>query len=343
MKRLPRGTYIGGHQMSAIIGMHPYSSIGDVYAQCALGISGITDDEVDADPSSPNVLRRGKICEDGVIEYIERVCLGLPSGTLKRDVFVVDKDVPFFAGTIDAAEVDDDGKIVHVHEVTVTSTRASDAWGIDGDPGGASKYKWIQCQHYQGISGATGGTVWLFIADTGEIRRYPAAKKNSAIESMRNDAEMFWLEHVLPKIPPTIECESLGAWAVAETSIDAIYQNEDGGLLDSTAEIVKAANDYAEAREDVKSHEDKKRGSAAKIKSLLADHSASQWDGGRVSWKRNKPREKTDYEAAFKHLAQEQGLDGDELHAVSQKFTTKKDGPRILRVTIKAEKKDEEK
>ena len=33
MSRLKRGTYIGGHQMAAIVGMHPYSSIGDVYAK----------------------------------------------------------------------------------------------------------------------------------------------------------------------------------------------------------------------------------------------------------------------------------------------------------------------
>jgi len=341
MKRMPRGTYLGGQQIAAVVGMHPYMSIGDVWAHCALGRSpGL--DGGDDDPSKPNVLRRGRICEEGVIAYVEQTCLKLPPGTLKRDVFVIDPDVPFFAGTLDAAEVDDTGRIVHVHEVTVTSSRAVDAWGPDGDPGGAAKYKWIQNQHYQGISGATGGTVWLFVSDTGEIRRYPAERRNGAIESLRDDGEKFWLEHVIPRIPPPIECVGIGAWATAEKSIDAIYGVGDGGDMDPTPDLVAAANDYDDARRAFQEIEDRKRGAAAKVKNALGDHTSAKWNGGRVSWKRNKPGKATDHERAFTALAEKHGMTEADQSAFLDGHTTAKNGPRILRITISADKKEKE-
>lgn len=337
MSRKPRNTYLGGQQMAAVVGMHPYQSIGDVYAACALGkvAEGMSDAEVNADPTRPNVLRRGQICEPGVIDYIEQVVLGYPPGKLIRNVFVQDPDVPFFAGTIDALELDGEGNVVHIHEVTVTSTRAVDKWGVDGDPGGCAKYKWIQNQHYQGITGAKGGTIWLFVSDTGELRHYPAERKNDAIERIRNDGEQFWLEHVLPKRPPPVDCEGIGAWAVAEASIDAMYAIEDGGKMSSTPALVEAANDYAVAREEVKAAEERKRGSAAKIKNALGNHTSTKWDGGRVSWKRNWPRSKTDYEGVLRSLVESGVADQNQVDEAIAQNTVLKEQPRILRVTIK--------
>jgi len=342
LKRLKRGTYIGGQQITAVTGMHPYSSIGDVYAKSVLGVQGITDAEIDADPSSPSVLRRGKICEAGLVDYVERACLKLPPGTLKRDLFVIDPDVPFFAGTIDAAEVDDQGRITHIHEVTVTSSRAVDAhWGVDGDPGGAAKYKWIQDQWYQGLSGAGGGTIWLMVSDTGEIRRYPVKRSDVAIEQLRNDGEQFWMENVLPKKPPAVDCQGIGAWAVAEKSLDAMYNTDGGGELEATAALVAAANDYDAARDAVKKAEEWKRGSAAKLKASLQDSTWSKWDGGRVSWKRNKDRKVLDHESAFNKLAAESGMTEENIEERLKLHTNSRRGPRILRVTISAEKDEE--
>lgn len=342
-KRLKRGTYLGGQQMAAVVGMHPYMSLGDVYAHAVRGAKSITDEEIHGEPHKPSVLRRGIICEEGVISYIETMpaCLGLPPGTLERDVFVQDKDIPFFAGTIDACELDDQGRISHIHEITVTSTRAvDDHWGVDGDPNGCAKYKWIQNVHYQGISGAGGGTVWLFVSDTGEIRRYPVVRNEKAIEQLRNDGEQFWLEHVLPKKPPKIECTSIGAWAVAEKSLDAIYGIGDGGPIDATEDIVKASKLYDEARQEVKDAEDRKRGAAAMLKAALGDHSSSKWKGGSVSWKRNRPSSKVNYEHAFKQLAATQGLDDEAVAEFLKQHTHLKNGPRVMRVTLKKEKKE---
>lgn len=343
MSRLARGTYIGGQQMAAIVGMHPYMSIGDVYAKCALGLDrkGSTSAELDADPSVPNVLRRGLICEPGVIDYVERIALLLPRGTLKRDIFLQDEEIPYLAGTLDAVELGDDGSIEHVHEITVTSTRNVDAWGPDGDPQGAAKYKWIQCQYYQGLSGASGGTIWLFVSDTGELRRYPCDRRDQAIERLRGDAEQFWLENVLPKKAPAVDCVGIGAWAQSEQSLDAIYAVGDGGEIPSTPEMVEAANMYARYREEVKEAEEKKRGYAAQLKSMLGNNTHSRWDGGRVSWKRNKPRKKIDYEAAFKSLLEDEEQDKDKLEQVLQAHTEFKNGARIMRVNIR--KTEEEK
>ena len=344
-ERMERGTYLGGQQMAAVVGMHPYMSIGDVYAHAAMGRQrddGIDDDE---DPSRPSVLRRGRICEEGIISYLEEFVLKVPVGTLVRDLFVVDDDVPFFAGTIDAAEVDDTGAIRHIHEITVTSTRAVHSWGEDGDPDGVAKYKKIQDLHYQGITGADGGTVWLFVSDTGEIRRYPVKRNDDAINSLRDSGEAFWLQHVVTKTPPVFSGASDGAWAVADDSLNAIYLEGEAGALDPSPEMVAAAIAYDAARLAYQQAEDDKKGCAARIKAILGDHQQTRWEGGSVSWKRNKGSAKTDYVKVAKDLAVElaahRGLEvRDVIASFEEPHTTVKQGGRVLRVTVKPPKED---
>lgn len=333
-KRLARGTYIGGQQIAAIVGMHPYMGAGNVYAHAVYG-----DTE---DISDVGVVRRGLICEPGLLEWI-RNRLGVPRERWMEDVFTIDPDVPFFAGTQDAVEIDDAGNVVHVHEVTTTSSRMADRWGSDGDPTGAMKYKWIQNQYYQGLTGCTQGTVWLFIADTGEIRSYPVIHSAEALESLRNEGERFWLDHVLAKVPPDPSVlAGIAGWASVAGSIDAIYNDSKDAARDPSEEMVNAANNYVEARDAIKEAEGMKQEAAAMLKAQLGEYEKSSWSGGSVTWKRNKPGKSTDYEAAYKSLTAiglAQGWSMKESEKHKEQHTHEKKGPRILRVNVR--KKDE--
>lgn len=338
IKRLTRGKYIGGQQIAAIMRMHPYMGRGDVYAFSALGLVQIKEEEVHGDHTRPSPLRRGLICEAGLIDYIEEHILKMEKGALERDVFVQDSDTPFFSGTIDSCEVDGTGRIVHVHEMTTTTTYSLSKWGESGNKHGALRYKWMQNQWYQGITGATGGTVWLFVADTGEIRRYPVLRNEEMIKESRSIGEEFWLEHVIPKIPPELNCDSTSSWANAESSINSIYTEEKEEECDPTPEIVEAAHDYAAARDLVKSAEEAKRAAASKLKASLADSVSTKWDGGKVTWKRNNPTKKADHKAALETLAAQHKMTTEDLYNLIADHTVEKDGPRILRVTMKKKK-----
>jgi len=338
IKRLPRGKYIGGQQIAAVMGMHPYMGPGDVYAFSALGLVQITDEEVHGDHTKPSPLRRGLVCEAGLIDYIEEHILKMEQGELERDIFVQDSDVPYFAGTVDACETDDGGRITHIHEMTTTTTHSVDKWGESGNRQGALKYKWMQNQWYQGITGATGGTVWLFVVDTGEIRRYPVIRSEQVIEEGRSVGESFWLDNVIPKIPPELKCDSTASWANAESSLNAMYSDGDGGECDPTPQIVDAAHAYAQARDLAKHSEEAKRAAAAQLKNSLTDFTMTKWDGGKVTWKRNKPTKKADHKAALETLAAEHKMTPEDLHNLVADHTVEKDGPRILRVTMKKKK-----
>src|SRR5690606_15115316 len=135
-------------------------------------------------------------------------------------------------------------------ELTTCTTRTLNGWGDDGDPGGVARYKWLQVQWYLGISGADEAEVWLFVADTGEIRRYPVARAEDAIASLRENAEDFWLHHVIPQVPAAIDDLDHAAWAAASEVMDLIYPGTPGDTRECPADDVirLAAVEYDEAR-----------------------------------------------------------------------------------------------
>jgi len=325
--RLERGRYIGGQQMAAIAGLHPYSTAADVYVHC---VHGITDDIGDRP-----AVRRGNIIEPGLISWIEREALGIkPPLGLRRDVFLQDPDVPYFAGTIDAIQTRDDGEL-WIHEVTTASRFTLDAWGDDGDPQGASTYKWIQTQWYCGNSGAAGGTIWLYVLDSDELRSFPIPRNDDAIAALRDQAETFWLDHVIPRIPPDMTKVAGHLLARSTKALDRLYAEDPKLIRDVTPELVNIANDYHEAREASKKADDAKSAAAGSLRAMLGEATRAKWDGGSVTWNRNKGSPDTDYKRALQALVDDGEIQQCVADSTIAKHTTTKPGPRVLRVTIK--------
>lgn len=329
MERLERGTYIGGQQIAAIVGQHPYMSAGQVYAH---SVTGQTEDISDV-----GVIRRGLICERG---FIDHIVSQLKPKYWDNDVFVIDPDVPFFAGTQDLVEMDEDGAIVHIHELTVTSSRMIDKWGNDGDPNGPMRYKWIQCQWYIGITGAKAGTIWLFVADTGEIRSYPVERSEDSITKLRDLGEEFWLDHVMKKVPPDgKDLAGVAGWKNVADSMDAIYPTNNGTEIEATPELVTAAMDYEDARLREKDAQDDKRAAQARLKNEMKEADKAAWKYGSVTWKSTKGRQSTDWEAAMTSLLKDGEVSQKAYDDAIAQFTVEKPGPRVMRVTIKKESK----
>ncbi len=342
-----RGTYLGGQQIAAVLGLHPYMSIGDVFIHSTQGRQKNEDWDDDDWSSFPGAIRRGMILEPGLCDYVEqqRKLDGSPNRFI-RDVFVEDPDVPFYAGTLDLVEIDDNDRIVVVHELTGTTMRMADKWGPDGsrDP---MAYKWIQCLWYMGISGAPQGFVWALFADSRDVRRYPVDRNPEALSNARTEGERFWLDHVVTNTPPTKEDMEKGGWGAVADSLNAIYGFGDGGELSPNATVAQAALEYTEANEREKEAKDAKRAASAKLKLELRDHTMCRWEGGTVHWKNNKPRVVVDKDAVINQLAADvAAASGEHVEDIignaTDKHTTTKPGPRVLRVYIKKEKEDDQ-
>lgn len=332
MKRLERGKYLGGHEAAAISGVHPYMTRMDVYAACAGGHK--------RDISNDPAVRRGSIIEPGFLTWIEKQVReeqrGIREVDFRRDVFIVDDKIGYFAGTLDAIEYVD-GVPHHIHEATSTTSRSLGSWGEHGSPTGAAAYKWTQAQWYLANSGAASATVWLFVTDTGEIRRYPVIRNEEAISSIRNVCEEFWINHILTSTPPEITAGMDNVTlSRMERALDLIYRGDkEAPPVEATEDLVAAANDYDEARLAMNEAEERKRAASARIKDAMKDGTKAKWSGGSVSWVRNKSSTTVDYESLVQRMITRFSLDEAVVATLKKEETVEKDGPRVLRVTIK--------
>lgn len=323
--RMPRGTYIGGQQVAAILGVHPYMSIGHVYERAAYG----TDD---VDPQAP-AIRRGRICEPGLLAEA-RALDGVPPERWRTDVFVRDAEVPFFAGTCDALVLGADRPVDTIYEVTTCSSRTVHLWGTGIDD--CARYKWVQAQWYMGITGARQARVLALCIDDDDLLEYTVPRDGLAIEQMRDAAAAFWLEHVVAGTPPKpdafgIACDPRGASDV----MDRIYRaSTDGREIPASPEIVAAALAYAAAREAKKAAECEMARWAATMKGILEDATLARWPAGRVTWTRNRSSVEVDDEAVLNEIVTRTGISETDLAAIRARHTRSKAGPRVLRVNL---------
>jgi len=332
MERKARGTYYGGHQGAAVVGEHPYMTLGDIFATMVHGNR--------EDLSDNPVIRRGLICEPGLIDWLEKD----RRANLKRDVHVIDEQ-EIFAGTLDAVEL----KSGIVHDVTVTTTR-SKAWH-----GGVAKYKQLQLQWYMGIvenckhvitrNGmhfeewpwpvADHSILTVFYADTGDIEQIPVWKDEGIISRMRSECLKFHREHVEKKIPP---CD------VGDSAIKIIYPKDDGDTLENPDKsFIDAALQFSQAREMAKEWTESKKRCATILRNQLKTKSRATWNGenaGSVTWKTSKGKTVVDHEAMGKDLCEKLDLGYAEL---CERYEVEKPGPRVLRVTMKKNKTEEKK
>lgn len=334
--RIARGMYLGGQQIAAVVGAHPYMTAHDVWVHAVHGDNGVRQTNGYAD--NP-VMRRGMIVEPGLLEWL-RVSRGVPRHLWQTDAFLIDPEVPFFAGTLDGIELDANGNRVHLHEVTSTGSRSLAAWGFDGDAGGALPYKWIQAQWYLRNGDIPAGTITLFVGDTGEIRQYPVERDEDAIESLRESGEAFWMDHVMRRVPPPPPKNAdIAGLSNLSSVLDRVFVAAAGIEVDATAALIAAANDYDEARRQMDEAEERKSAAAARVKLELGEGTSAKWTGGRVSWTRNRQTTKTDTEGMKEELIKLAGLDLEAAKALEEKHTTTKDGPRVLRVTTNTKAK----
>ena len=316
--RLSRTDYIGGHDAGAIVGEHPFLTSGDVYAKCAL--------KHQQDLSESPAIRRGLICEPGMIEHIKKTT----GQKLVRDLHVVDKN-NIFAGTLDCVETETGV----IHDVT-TTTSYNKSWS-----NGAAVYKEIQLQWYMGLvenfsrsvsaSGINSDTykfpvtdhavLTVFYVDTGDIQSFTVWRDEKRIKTLRDASEDFWFKHVQTMTPPE---------EMSDDAIKIVYPSNNGKQIEEVAEEIRdAAKVYATARDNEKKWGDVKKKYGKIIKGFLKDHDGCKWDTGNISWKQNKAGKKIDYEAMSAELCRQLGISFDEL---KEKFTKEKPGARVLRV-----------
>ena len=321
-RRLVRGTYIGGHDVVALLNLHPFMTSGDVYAHMVLGHR----EDIGNKPS----VRRGRIIEPGLLDEIETT-KGL---SLRRGAFVLDDEAPYLGGTVDAI---DEGRRILV-EVTTTSSRNRAAWGVPGTDDAAT-YKWMQAQFYLGLLGYEEALVVCFVVDTDELLEYPIRRNQQAIDEMREGAERFFLDHIGTRTPPNaLSMLAGGDVDGAAAILEVLYAKDNGSAVEPTPELIDAAGAYVAARETETEAAKAKEQAATTIKAHLADASTSKWEGGRVQWSSSNLKPSVDYEETTKLLAKRLQLSDGELAEFLAGQLKARKSSRALRVFLTKQK-----
>jgi putative phage-type endonuclease len=200
-----RGTYLGSHQIAALVGANPYSSPADVYAEIALG----------APRAKQNAaMTRGLIIEHGLIHHAsERL------GLIDRDAYYVDDETPYLGGSIDGITAD--GQTIV--EVTTCNESTREAWG-PSEVGSPSPLKQVQAQYFLGLTGARACEVLCLDISNSELLRYVIEPDPAQIATLFATARAFWTQHIEPRVPPL----AIDGWGRSE-HLDLIWPGPPAG------------------------------------------------------------------------------------------------------------------
>lgn len=191
--QLERGTYIGGGDIAALLGVSPWRTPLDVYLS---KIGQAPPERID--PERQKRLNRGKRMEPYIVQMLEED-YGIT--ITARGHRYVDPDYPFMAAEIDFEWFDDDPRERNGEIKTVAIMLGqTNPWG---EPGTDEIPIYYAAQSMWGL-GITGretcqyGT--LFGMDN--LQLYALHRDDETIEQMRETARAFWMDHVVPRIPP---------------------------------------------------------------------------------------------------------------------------------------------
>jgi|WetSurMetagenome_2_1015567.scaffolds.fasta_scaffold35825_6 putative phage-type endonuclease len=170
---------IGGTGISTILGLNPYKTNVDLYLEIIEG----TETPMNA------AMQRGKDLEELVAQKFaeqENVTLIKP----EQDIYVHPM-FDFIRGSIDRFYVNG-SKEKKILECKTTSKN------FDECP---EMYK-LQLMYYLGITGYSEGAVSILDIPNWKLENYYFERNNDLIEWMQSEAEKFWTNHIIPKIPP---------------------------------------------------------------------------------------------------------------------------------------------
>lgn len=190
---IDRATYIGGADISAIVGVNPYRTPLDVYLQ---KIREAPPEK--PDPKREARLRRGKLWEPIVVDML-REDHGIE--VVARNHRYVDDEFPWMAAEIDfewrhpqtSVEILN-GEIKSVHPLAAGKWGEAETEDVPMEHAAQSQWGLMLtgrelCQY--GV---------VFGAD--DLTLYHVRRDDDVIEWLRDEAIRFWTEHVMPRIPP---------------------------------------------------------------------------------------------------------------------------------------------
>lgn len=258
---------IGGSDAAKVLGLSRYGGPLDVYINK-------TTPPVDIEPSEAAYF--GTQLEEFVAQEFSKRS-GLTVERHERTEF--DAADPFMLANVDRVIVGENAGL----ECKTASAFKADEWEGDAVP---DEY-YVQVQHYCAVMDWDGCYIACLIGGQRFVFKF-IPKNADFIADMRARERDFWVNHVIPRIPP------------APTVTDSVYLPQTASdMLTATDEDTEYARRLSHTREQIKSLTEYKEILEAVFKARIAENAGIS---GIATFKQNKDRLVTDWEAVAKAM-----------------------------------------
>lgn len=186
----------------------------------------------------------------------------------------------------------------------------------------------IQCQWYCGITGLDRADLAVLLGGS-DFRVYTLNADPELFGMLLEQAERFWKDNVQAKRPPPVDGSDFSReW------LDKRFKADRAGVLvpaDDQSE--RWAMLYRFARERREAAENEEAEARNQLCAVIGDAGGMAGSGWRISWKRNKPSNKTDWETLAREALKR--LPADDQLNLLKSHTAEKPGARVFRPTFK--------
>jgi putative phage-type endonuclease len=285
---------IGGTDISAIVGMNPFKTPLDVFLDKTGQKEEIPDNENmwwgrEMEP----VLAKRYEKETGTKLFIPKPKT-LPYRLQSPEWYLASPDALVAPSLMIPTPVSQGG-------VDFKTSGKPQDWGEPGTDDVPQHYI-IQAEWYMGLTGAQWWDIAvLLMGFTRKFAIYRINRDDELIGDLTDAGERFWKDHVLANVAPDLD----GSKSATEY-IKRKYPYDLGPMLEPTdAEILADLDRYREVRGQLKHLESVESMYENRLKELVADFSGMQGSWGKITWKKSKDSQVTDWKSAVMSLSED--------------------------------------
>jgi len=303
-----RRAHITATDAAAIVGLHPYRSRFDVWSSK----QGIV-------PETPDneAMYWGREQEDVIARrYARDTGLTLVSHDYEVSIH---NSLPWLGGTPDRTVLN----APHGLEIKTAGYRSLDRWGEAGEGVVPEEYV-VQCSVYMSIFDYPTWDLAVLIA--GQDYRVYNLRRDAELEAMvLEECGRFYTDHVKAGVPPAPDASpGCAAW-LART-----YPAARKPLLVANGVTEIVMGKLRDIRQAQATLADDAATCEAQIKAFIGEHEGVESAHGKITWRRNKDSEGTDWKAVAVALRGQVPRDVYEREVAANSYT--KPGARVFRV-----------
>ncbi len=328
-----RKRYIGASETAAVLGLDRYKTPYDLWKwKTAPGIEELEEGSIGAQRASAG-LRAEQMIADWIGEKYGLV--------IRRDNKIrIHPRLPFWSANLDRVVVNNPSGPGTL-ELKTTSRESLKSWNINADePNAIFMHHWVQVQAQMAISGFQWGAIGVMPADSflgfGEPDLIEIERDNEFIEMMEREIEEFWTKYVMTNTPPP--AKTLG-------DLQAIYPIAGPPPIEVTEDVYLQVRTLKELKEKIKRLEAEAKEIDFQVRVMMGNSDSATYQGQEILTYKNNQETLFDADGFAKDFVAEaekckvvdRNLVKQDYPELFEKYATKVDGARVLRLKLKTE------